>query len=146
MRWPAHCARPGDPCAPTSYDTGVLRRQAEAVRAALAPRRAAALRGGRPTATTAVVKALASTVDGLEGRLRRASWNWPGRPACGGWRSADRAKTDAELASAVEAGATVNLESLLEIRRLAAVAGVGWPCGLRCGSTGTADAAGSAIR
>jgi diaminopimelate decarboxylase len=37
------------------------------------------------------------------------------------------AKTDAELASAVEAGATVNIESLLEIRRLAARAGVGWP-------------------
>jgi len=73
-----------------------------------------------------VIKALASTVDGLEvasgGELELARQAGVRRVAFGG-----PAKTDAELACAVEAGATINLESLLEIRRLAARAGVGWP-------------------
>src|SRR5215468_5875135 len=115
----------GRPVCAYVYDTGVLRRRAEAVRAALPPG-AQLLYAVKANGHPAVVKALASTVDGLEvasgGELELARQAGVRRVAFGG-----PAKTDAELASAVEAGATVNLESLLEIRRLAARAGVGWP-------------------
>jgi diaminopimelate decarboxylase len=117
--------RAGRPVCAYVYDTGVLRRQAEAVRAALPPG-AQLLYAVKANGHPAVVKALSSTVDGLEvasgGELELARQAGVRRVAFGG-----PAKTDAELASAVEAGATVNLESLLEIRRLAARAGVGWP-------------------
>jgi 2-[(L-alanin-3-ylcarbamoyl)methyl]-2-hydroxybutanedioate decarboxylase len=103
------------------YDTGVLRRRAEAVRAAL-PAGARLLYAVKANGNPAVVAALASTVDGLEvasgGELELAR-----RAGVRHIAFAGPAKTDAELAAAVEAGATVNLESLLEIRRLAAVAG-----------------------
>ena len=117
--------RAGRPVCAYVYDTGVLRRQACAVRHALPPG-AQLLYAVKANGHPAVVKALASTVDGLEvasgGELELARRAGVRRVAFGG-----PAKTDAELASAVEAGATVNLESLLEIRRLAARAGVGWP-------------------
>jgi diaminopimelate decarboxylase len=103
------------------YDTGVLRRRAEAVRDAL-PDGARLLYSVKANGHPAVIAALASTVDGLEvasgGELELAR-----RAGVRHVAFAGPAKTDAELAGAVRAGATVNLESLLEIRRLAAVAG-----------------------
>jgi len=105
------------------YDTGVLRRRAEAVRDAL-PDGARLLYAVKANGHPAVVAALASTVDGLEvasgGELELAR-----RAGVRHIAFAGPAKTDAELAAAVDAGATVNLESLLEIRRLASVAGGG---------------------
>jgi diaminopimelate decarboxylase len=99
------------------YDTGVLRRRAAAVRAAL-PAGAQLLYAVKANGHPAVIAALASTVDGLEvasgGELALARAAGVRRVAFGG-----PGKTDAELADAVAAGATVNVESLLEIRRLA---------------------------
>src|SRR5690349_22656182 len=90
------------------YDTGVLRRRAEAVRGSLpdgARLSYAVMANGHP----AEVAALASTVDGLEvasgGELELARHAGVRRIAFAG-----PAKTDAELAAAVDAGATVNLE------------------------------------
>jgi diaminopimelate decarboxylase len=100
------------------YDTGVLRRRAAAVRAAL-PAGAQLLYAVKANGHPAVIAALASTVDGLEvasgGELALARAAGVHRVAFGG-----PGKTDAELADAVAAGATVNLESLLEIQRLGA--------------------------
>ncbi len=50
------------------------------------------------------------------------------------------AKTDAELAAALAHGVTVNVESALELRRLAALAGSAAGPGSRCGSTGPVPA------
>src|SRR5690349_22658986 len=102
------------------YDTGVLRRRAEAVRGAL-PDGARLLYAVKANSHPAVVATLASTVDGLEvasgGELELARTAGAGRIVFSG-----PAKTDAELAAAVDAGAVVNVESPLELRRLAHVA------------------------
>lgn len=102
------------------YDTGMLRRRARAVREAL-PDGARLLYAVKANGHPDVVAALASTVDGLEvasgGELELARSAGVRHIAFAG-----PAKTDAELADAVRAGATVNLESLLEIRRLAVAA------------------------
>ena len=55
------------------------------------------------------------------------SWRWPASPGPGSAAATEivfggPAKTDAELAAAVEADATVNVESPLELRRLAVAA------------------------
>jgi len=105
------------------YDTATLRANARAVRAALPPGSTLAYAmkaNGHPE----VVRALLDEVDAVEvasgGELAVA------RTAIGG---RDRslffggpAKTDAELAGAVDAGAVVNVESVHEIHRLRLVA------------------------
>jgi diaminopimelate decarboxylase len=99
------------------YDTAVLREQATRLRAALPPRTTllyAVKANGHP----AVVRALAAACDGLEvasgGELDLAVRAGARRVVFGG-----PAKTDAELAAAVRAGALLNVESLHEARRLA---------------------------
>jgi 2-[(L-alanin-3-ylcarbamoyl)methyl]-2-hydroxybutanedioate decarboxylase len=109
------------------YDTGELRARAGAVRAALPPS-ARLLYAVKANGHPAVLAALSSTVDGLEvasgGELALALAAGARRVAFGG-----PAKTDAELAAAFDAGAdgrtrvVVNVESPVELRRLALVAG-----------------------
>ncbi|GAA5180824.1 type III PLP-dependent enzyme [Rugosimonospora acidiphila] len=105
------------------YDTGVARGRAAAVREVL-PEGAALLYAVKANGAPAVVAALAGVADGLEvasgGELELAVRAGAGRTAFSG-----PAKTDAELAAAIEAGATVNVESVLELRRLAALASAG---------------------
>ena len=102
------------------YDTTVLRARAAAVRAALPPD-AALLYAVKANGHPAVVAALAAATDGLEvasgGELALAREAGARRIAFSG-----PAKTRAELAAAVAVGVTVNAESVLEVRRLAAVA------------------------
>ncbi len=102
------------------YDTGALRSRAALVKAAL-PTSAALLYAVKANGHPDVVAALASCLDGLEvasgGELELALAAGARRVAFGG-----PAKTPAELAAAVTAGATVNLESVLELRRLAEAA------------------------
>jgi 2-[(L-alanin-3-ylcarbamoyl)methyl]-2-hydroxybutanedioate decarboxylase len=96
------------------YDPGVARERAAAVRAALPPE-AALLYAVKANGHPALVSALGAACDGLEvasgGELalargaRRIAFSGP-------------AKTPAELRAAVAAGATVNVESVLEARRL----------------------------
>jgi diaminopimelate decarboxylase len=118
------------------YDTGALRAAAAAVRAAL-PAGATLLYAVKANGHPAVVGALAAEVDGLEvasgGELVAALAAGARRIAFGG-----PAKTPAELAAAIEAGATVNVESALELRRLA-VAAAGRPVrvALRVNRAGT---------
>src|SRR5437763_6205525 len=102
------------------YDTTVLRARAAAVRAVLPPD-AALLYAVKANGHPAVVAALAAATDGLEvasgGELALAREAGARRIAFGG-----PAKTRAELAAAVAAGVTINVESVLEVRRLVAVA------------------------
>jgi 2-[(L-alanin-3-ylcarbamoyl)methyl]-2-hydroxybutanedioate decarboxylase len=119
------------------YDTAVLRERASAVRAAL-PASAVLLYAVKANGHPAVAATLASTVDGLEvasgGELAAALGAGTRRVVFSG-----PAKTDAELAAAVAAGATVNVESELELRRLAHVAGGrGVRVALRVNRSGTA--------
>jgi diaminopimelate decarboxylase len=113
-------AQPRPACAYV-YDTGTLRRAVADVRAALPPG-TLLLYAVKANSHPGVVAALAPHVDGLEvasgGELRLAASNRTPTIVFGG-----PAKTDAELASAVATGALVHAESLLELRRLALVAG-----------------------
>ena len=102
------------------YDTAALRARAAEVRAALPPGTTllyAVKANGHP----AVVRTLAAVCDGLEvasgGELDLAVAAGARRIVFGG-----PAKTDAELAAAVAAGAQVNVESGHELRRLDAAA------------------------
>ncbi|MGC9666184.1 type III PLP-dependent enzyme [Planosporangium sp. 12N6] len=103
------------------YDTGVLARTTTAVRAAL-PAGARLLYAVKANGHPDVVAALLPAVDGLEvasgGELDLAVTAGASTIAFGG-----PAKTDAELAAAVASGTLVHVESLLELSRLAAVAG-----------------------
>ncbi len=103
------------------YDTATARAAATAVRAALPPD-TTLLYAVKANRHPALVSTLASTVDGFEvasaGELAHAVRAGARRIAFGG-----PAKTDQALAEAVATpGVTVNVESLLELRRLAAVA------------------------
>jgi len=107
------------------YDRGALVAGAAAVRAALPPASTllyAVKANGHPD----VLAALAGAVDGFEvasggelalARIARAGVGAATEIVFGG-----PAKTDAELEAAVEAEATVNVESLFELRRLAVAA------------------------
>lgn len=107
------------------YDRGTLADTAARVRAAL-PDSATLLYAMKANGHPDVLAALATEVDGFEvasgGELALA------RIARGGAGIAQQivfggpAKTEGELEAAVEAGATVNVESLLELRRLAVAA------------------------
>ncbi len=120
MRPPEHVtaalrALPAPVCAYV-YDTAALRERAAAVRAALPPGTTllyAVKANGHP----AVLRTLGAVCDGLEvasgGELDLAVAAGAGRIVFGG-----PAKTDAELAAAVAAGAQVNVESGHELRRL----------------------------
>jgi 2-[(L-alanin-3-ylcarbamoyl)methyl]-2-hydroxybutanedioate decarboxylase len=103
------------------YDTGVLARTVAAVRAALPPG-ALLLYAVKANSHPGVVAALARHVDGLDvasgGELTLARQAGAATIVFAG-----PAKTDAELADAVAAGALVHAESLLELRRLALAAG-----------------------
>jgi diaminopimelate decarboxylase len=111
------------------YDTGVLRARARAVRAAL-PAGALLLYAVKANGHPDVVRALAAQCDGLEvasgGELELALAAGAGRIAFAG-----PAKTDADLAAALRHGVEVNVESALELRRLAALAGGPTRAGLR---------------
>src|SRR5947209_12354311 len=100
------------------YDTTVLRARAAAVRAVLPPD-AALLYAVKANGHPAVVAALAAATDGLAvasgGELALAR-RYTDRIAFSG-----PGKTPAELDAAVAAGATVNVESVLEARRIAAL-------------------------
>src|SRR5258706_3622773 len=107
------------------YDRATLKDTAAAVRAAL-PAGSQLLYAVKANGHPDVLAALAGSVDGFEvasgGELALA------RIARAGVGSADQivfggpAKTDTELAAAVEAEATVNVESTHELRRLAVAA------------------------
>ncbi|MBX6721669.1 MAG: alanine racemase [Dactylosporangium sp.] len=104
------------------YDRAVLRARARALRDAL-PAGSMLLYAVKANGHPEVLAALADVVDGFEVAsggelaLARAAAR-PGQPlAVGG-----PGKTDAELRAAVAAGATVNVESALELRRLAVAA------------------------
>ncbi|HKS99379.1 MAG TPA: alanine racemase [Rugosimonospora sp.] len=117
------------------YDTGELRARARAVRDALPPS-ARLLYAVKANGHPDLLGALTSTVDGLEvasgGELELAESAGARHLAFGG-----PAKTDTELRAAVAAGATVNVESVLELRRLALVAaGRRVPVALRVNRTG----------
>jgi 2-[(L-alanin-3-ylcarbamoyl)methyl]-2-hydroxybutanedioate decarboxylase len=98
------------------YDTAVLRATAAAVRTAL-PDSATLLYAVKANGHPDVVRTLAGATDGLEvasgGELDLAVAAGARRIAFSG-----PAKTPAELSAAVAAGATVNAESVLELRRL----------------------------
>jgi diaminopimelate decarboxylase len=103
------------------YDRSALRRAAAEVRAAL-PAGALLLYAVKANGHPEVAATLATEVDGLEvasgGELALARDAGAGTVAFGG-----PAKTDAELSAAVDAGALVHVESILELHRLALVAG-----------------------
>ena len=101
------------------YDTSALRARAASLRAALAPGTSflyAVKANGHPD----VIRTLAAACDGLEvasgGELALAVRARPARIVFGG-----PAKTDTELAAALDAGALLNVESPHELRRLAAL-------------------------
>jgi diaminopimelate decarboxylase len=112
--------RPRPVCAYV-YDTAALRDRAAAVRAAL-PTGTVLLYAVKANGHPAVVGALARACDGLEvasgGELELAVAAGARRIAFGG-----PAKTDAELAAAVAAGAQINVESAHELRRLVRLTG-----------------------
>ncbi|MEV0610609.1 alanine racemase [Polymorphospora rubra] len=128
-------ALPGPVCAYV-YDRAVLRRRAAALRAAL-PAGSTLLYAVKANGHPDVVAALAAATDGLEvasgGELALARAAGAARVVFGG-----PGKTDAELRAAVDVGALVNVESALELRRLALVAADG-------GTGGTAPGAGAAV-
>jgi 2-[(L-alanin-3-ylcarbamoyl)methyl]-2-hydroxybutanedioate decarboxylase len=99
------------------YDTAALRDRAEAIRAAL-PAGAELLYAVKANGHPAVAATLAGVVDGIE----VASGGELDLAVAAGARAivfSGPAKTDAELRAAVEAGATVHVESGHELRRLA---------------------------
>lgn len=102
------------------YDRVALRAAVRRLRAAL-PAGAVLLYAVKANGHPAVVSQVAGLVDGLEvasgGELAVAVAAGARRVVFGG-----PAKTDAELAAAVAAGAVVNVESVLELRRLDLVA------------------------
>ncbi|BFU44598.1 type III PLP-dependent enzyme [Krasilnikovia sp. MM14-A1004] len=102
------------------YDTAAARERAAAVRAALPPA-ATLLYAVKANGHPALVEALGAACDGLEvasgGELALAVATGARRIVFGG-----PAKTDAELAAALAAGAQVNVESGHELRRLDAAA------------------------
>ncbi|MBO0867157.1 MAG: alanine racemase [Micromonosporaceae bacterium] len=108
------------------YDTAALRERATAVRSAL-PGSALLLYAVKANGHPAVAGTLACSVDGLEvasgGELAGALAAGTGLPDAVRIAFSGPGKTDAELAAAVAAGATINVESELELRRLAHVAG-----------------------
>ncbi|BCB76007.1 staphyloferrin B biosynthesis decarboxylase SbnH [Phytohabitans flavus] len=101
------------------YDTAVLRATAATLRAAL-PAGATLLYAVKANGHPSVVQALADVCDGLEvasgGELSLAVECGARLVAFGG-----PAKTDDELRAAVAAGALIHVESVLELRRLAAL-------------------------
>jgi 2-[(L-alanin-3-ylcarbamoyl)methyl]-2-hydroxybutanedioate decarboxylase len=103
------------------YDLERMRRTAAGVRAAL-PAGSLLLYAVKANGHPDVVAALAGAVDGLDvasaGELALARDAGAATVAFAG-----PAKTDAELAAAVDAGALVHVESTLELHRLAAAAG-----------------------
>jgi len=103
------------------YDTQALRALAASVRSAL-PAGTVVLYAVKANGHPAVVRTLAEACDGLEvasgGELDLAVTAGARRIAFGG-----PAKTDAELAAAVAAGAWINVESAHEMRRLARIGG-----------------------
>jgi diaminopimelate decarboxylase len=121
MRPPEHVVAAvraaGRPICAYVYDRAALRTRAVTVRAAL-PAGTVLLYAVKANNHPAVVRTLAEVCDGLEvasgGELALAVAAGARRIAFGG-----PAKTDAELAAAVAAGATVNVESAHELRRLA---------------------------
>jgi diaminopimelate decarboxylase len=107
------------------YDRTALARTAAAVRAAL-PTGSILLYAVKANGHPDVLAALANEVDGFEvasggelalARIARAGIGSATQITFGG-----PGKTDAELEAAVEAEATMNVESLLELRRLAVAA------------------------
>jgi diaminopimelate decarboxylase len=112
--------RPRPVCAYV-YDTAALRSRAEAVRAAFPPR-TTILYAVKANSHPVVTATLARSCDGLEvasgGELDLAVEAGAERIVFGG-----PAKTDAELAAAVAAGAQLNVESPHELRRLDRIAG-----------------------
>ena len=107
------------------YDRATLAHTARRVRAAL-PRESILLYAVKANGHPDVLAALASVVDGFEvasggelslARIARAGVGFAKRIVFAG-----PAKTDAELAAAVEAEAVVSVESALELRRLAVAA------------------------
>jgi diaminopimelate decarboxylase len=111
---------PATPVCAYVYDTAVLRARVAEVKAAL-PSSATLLYAVKANGHPDVVQTLADAADGLEvasgGELALAVAAGARRIAFGG-----PAKTPAELSAAVAAGATVNAESVLELRRLARAA------------------------
>ncbi|MEV6850960.1 type III PLP-dependent enzyme [Actinoplanes sp. NPDC051411] len=125
MRPPEHVRRallalPSPACAYV-YDIAALRARAASVRAAL-PVPASFLYAVKANSHPDVVAALAGECDGLEvasgGELRLARAAGAKRIVFGG-----PAKTDAELAAALSAGAQINAESIHELHRIAALGG-----------------------
>ena len=98
------------------YDTGALRRRVAEVRDAL-PGRTTLLYAVKANGHPGVLATMAQVCDGLEvasgGELALARAAGARRIVFGG-----PAKTDAELAAALDAGALINVESPLELRRL----------------------------
>jgi 2-[(L-alanin-3-ylcarbamoyl)methyl]-2-hydroxybutanedioate decarboxylase len=107
------------------YDRTVLRSTAQSVRAALPPG-TSLLYAVKANGNQDVLDALATVVDGFEvasgGELELARIARAGPGAAREIVFGGPAKTDAELAAAVEVEATVNVESPLELRRLAVAA------------------------
>jgi diaminopimelate decarboxylase len=124
------------------YDRSALRRVAADVRVAL-PTGATLLYAVKANGHPDVVATLAAEVDGLEvasgGELALAVEAGARMIAFGG-----PAKTDAELAAAVEADALVHVESTLELHRLAAVAPGGLRVALRVNRAFSSPSAGLA--
>lgn len=116
------------------YDREVLRERATAIRESL-PAGSTLLYAVKANGNPDVLDALAGVVDGFDvasggelalARIARAGWamvagDGPG-PGATQLHVSGPAKTDAELALAVEAEATVNVESALQVRRLAVAA------------------------
>ncbi len=104
------------------YDRGALSTAAEAVRAVL-PAGVGLLYAVKANGHADVLAGLAGSVDGFEvasgGELALARIARAGVGAATEIVFSGPAKTDVELAAAVEAEATVHVESLLELRRLA---------------------------
>ncbi|MGK5681498.1 alanine racemase [Actinoplanes sp. URMC 104] len=123
MRPPEHVVRalralPGPACAYV-YDTAALRERAASVRQSL-PVAASLLYAVKANGHPSVLDTLARACDGLEvasgGELALALRAGARRIVFGG-----PAKTDAELAAALDAGAQINAESIHELHRIAAL-------------------------
>ena len=121
------------------YDTRALRERAAAVRAAL-PSGTTLLYAVKANGNPAVVRTLADVCDGLEvasgGELQLAVAAGARRVVFGG-----PAKTDAELAAALAAGAQLNVESrheLLRLDRAARAAGIVTDAAIRVNRAGAA--------
>ncbi len=116
------------------YDTHTLRARARALRAAI-PARTTILYAVKANGHQTVIRTLAQECDGLEvasgGELALAIHAGAHRIAFGG-----PAKTDTELAAALDAGALINVESPHELQRLAALGRPADIC-LRVNRTGT---------